>query len=139
MNVLDYFEDRFGIAKENFAAFELYKGPKGKIYLGPKDLIQKPDIASLGLLIARAHGTIKPTSNFLQMFGHKASKNIINLSKMEAAAYAKGDDLKVESVGASDGYVLLRYSNCSLGCGLLKGNIITNLLPKAKRQELKYL
>jgi NOL1/NOP2/fmu family ribosome biogenesis protein len=41
--------------------------------------------------------------------------------------------------GASDGYVLLVHRDQPLGCGLLRGDSIRNMLPKAKRLELKFI
>ena len=135
--IFEYFEERFGIPKTAFKDHSLYQGLKGKYYLGPK-LIEKPDIVSPGLLIARADKQVKPTSNFLQLFGHLATKNVVELSKEEAKQYIEGFDLKSETK-AEHGYVILSYKGNFLGCGFLDDGLIINNLPKAKRQKVKYL
>jgi hypothetical protein len=137
MNVLEYFAERFGIEKAAFDGYGLYMGSRGRVYLGPEKLTEKPSIIAPGMLVARIAGAIKPSTNFIQMFGHLAVKNVISLSREQAARFAKGDDLECEE--GSDGYVILSYAGQPLGCGMLKGKNLKNLLPKSRRQELKYL
>lgn len=136
MNIMEYLEERFGIGKENFSDFNIYLGKKEKCYLGPKNVIEKPEIISPGMLMARS---LKPTTNLLQMFGHKATKNLITLSKEQAVSYVKGEDLRIGNPGADDGYVIVKYGDYVLGCGFLKGELLSNNIPKAKRLEVKYL
>jgi NOL1/NOP2/fmu family ribosome biogenesis protein len=137
MNVLNYFRERFGIEESSFDDYGLYMGSKGRVFLGPKTLIDKPPIVAPGILIARISETIKPTSNFIQMFAHLAKRNVAAVSKEQAKDFVRGGDLECDE--GSDGYVIVRYGDWPLGCGLLKGKTIKNLLPKSKRQELKYL
>ncbi len=137
MKVLEYFRERFGIPEETFDEYGVYLGQKGRVYLGPKNLIQKPDISSIGMLMARVDKSVKPTTNFLQLFGGRADRNAIDLSKERAIAYIRGDDLEADE--GSDGYVILRYNGSVLGCGFLKGKAIQNMLPKAKRQNVKFI
>lgn len=141
-DVLEYLEKRFGLDRSIFAEHSFYIASKGRIYLGPKHAIGSPRIVTLGLLIARADGSIKPTTNLLQIFGRSVTRNALNLEKGQAIAYAKGEDIKVDKTqhaDVSDGYVLLKYGNHPLGCGLIKSGVIKNMLPKAKRLEIKFL
>lgn len=137
MKVLEYFMERFGIDPSNFDDYGLYMGSRGRVFLGPKKLIDKPPVVAPGILVARVSETIKPTSNFIQLFGRLASRNVVRLNREQARNFAMGSDLDVPP--GSDGYVIVSYGKEPLGCGLLKGREIKNLLPKAKRQELKYL
>jgi NOL1/NOP2/fmu family ribosome biogenesis protein len=137
MKVLEYFKERFGIEESNFDDYGLYAGSKGRVFLGPKKLIDKPPLVAPGILIARISETIKPTSNFIHMFAHLAKSNVVDVSKKQAKAFVRGEDLECDE--GDDGYVIISYEGQALGCGLLKGRAIKNLLPKAKRQELKYL
>lgn len=136
MNVLDYFQERFGIEPSNFDDYGLYMGSRGRVFLGPKSLIDKPQIIAPGILVARISEAIKPTSNFIHMFGHLASRNVISVGREQARAFSMGEDLEAEG---EDGYVIISYDGRPLGCGLLKGGAVKNLLPKAKRQNLEYL
>ena len=64
------------------------------------------------------------------------------LTKEEAVLYAKGDDLEFESSRFGDmanGFVLLRYKNYNLACGLLVDGKIKNTVPSQRKLELKYI
>ncbi len=141
--VLNYLKDRFDITREHLGLHELYLAPKGRVYLGPKGTIANPRMVVLGLLIARISGSVKPSTNLLQAFGNRITKNVIHLNKDQAADFAKGSDLLLKGTeqhdDTSNGYVVLKYEQQTLGCGLMQGKTIKNVLPKAKRLELKYL
>jgi len=40
---------------------------------------------------------------------------------------------------ASNGYVLVTYRDFPLGCGLLKGNHVRNMIPRSKLLNLEFL
>ncbi len=137
--VLSYFEERFGLGKGAFEGYGLYLASKGRVFLGPKRVPDMPKIATIGLLVARVSGTVKPSTNLLQALGGRITRSAVKLTKEQAAAFAKGTDIRLEaaqSAGVSDGYILLRYEGASLGCGLLQQGLVRNMLPKAKRLEI---
>ena len=141
-DTVSFFHSRFGLGKELFEGYGFNLGPKEKIYLGPKKVPGNPKIVSMGLLIARVSGSVKPTTNLLQLFGKQVTKNFIILPKEQVPSFLKGEDLQLDksAIGhATDGYVLVRYLDYPLGCGFLKGKTMKNMLPKAKRLGLKYI
>lgn len=140
--VTTYLDDRFGISTESLSDFGLYLASKGRVYLGPKRIIEKPKIVTLGIIIARVSRSVKPSTNLLQLFGRQVTKNYIVLSPDQTKSFVKGEDLRLseEQIGTcTDGYILLRYLEYPLGCGFLQAKTVKNLLPKAKRLELKYI
>ncbi|MFH0884138.1 MAG: hypothetical protein V1861_00325 [Candidatus Micrarchaeota archaeon] len=140
--VFGYLEERFGLARSIFDDYGLYMASKGRIYLGPRRVPDLPKIATIGLLIARVNVAVKPSTNLLQAVGRHVSKSIINVTKEQALAYAKGGDFKPEPAaigGISEGYVLVRFEGAPLGCGLLQKGMVKNMLPKAKRLEIRYI
>ncbi len=140
--VSGYLDERFGLGPEAFEGYGMYMASKGRVYLGPKALIERPKIVTLGLLIARVGGTVKPTTNLLQLFGKRVTKNRLVLSREQARSFARGEDVRLEAgdeEGCAEGYVLIAYGGTPMGCGFLKGGVVKNMLPKAKRLELKYL
>jgi NOL1/NOP2/fmu family ribosome biogenesis protein len=140
--VIEYFEKRFGIERLLFNDFEFYVASKGRIYLGPKNLIDKPKPVTAGMLIARISRSIKPTTIFFQLFGKYVKRNLIALNKEKAHYFIQGEDLDLpvdELLDASDGYVLVTYRGFPLGCSLLKGNSLRNKIPKSKRLDLDFL
>ena len=135
-----YLEERFGISKSLFKDFRRYSDQKGRILLGPKN-VPVPELAtSIGLQIASVNGAIKPSTNFLQLFGNHATKSIVHLNKEQTRVYLKGEDLELSGkINATEGYVLLKYLDFPVACGLLKGNRIKNVLAKPRRTDLKFL
>jgi NOL1/NOP2/fmu family ribosome biogenesis protein len=141
-DVLAYLELRFGLEKGLFDDYGLYAASKGRIYIGPKKIPNHPRIATVGLLIGRAGDAIKPSTNLLQLFGRQVRKNSVVLTKENAKAFIGGNDVKVsagELGDTTDGYVLVKYLDFPLGCGMLKGENVRNMLPKAKRLTVTYI
>jgi|GEM_PF-741452 len=141
-NTLKYFEERFGFPRAIFDGYSIYMGPKGRLYLGPAKVPPNLRIVSPGLLIARADSGIKPSTNLFQLFGNLVDRNIISLSKEQTEKFVMGTDMilsKTDLGDASDGYVLVRYLDYNLGCALLKGTTLKNMVPKAKRLALNFI
>ena len=137
--VFGYLEDRFGIDRKHFSGFEFYMASKGRVFLGPKSIPGRLKPVSVGILIARMGGSVKPSTTLLQLFGRHASRSIADLPKEQALRYIRGEDLRLTDNGITDGYILLKYLDFPLGCGMLKKGIVKNMLPKAKRMEAKFL
>ena len=138
-NTLKYFEERFGLPRTIFDTYSIYLGPKGRLYLGPAKVPPNLRIVSPGLLIARADSAIKPSTNLFQLFGKQVDKNILSISKEQTVKFVQGTDMilsKSDLGDVSDGYVLVRYLDYDLGCALLKGTTLKNMVPKAKRLTL---
>jgi NOL1/NOP2/fmu family ribosome biogenesis protein len=139
-DILDYFENRFGIRKSLFKGFRIYADQKGRIFLCSKGLSAQSSAVSIGMQIARVGNDIKPSTNFLQLFGKHATKNFILFTREQAQAYARGEDIELSGkVNATDRYVLLKYLDFPLACGMLKNKIIKNVLPKARRAKVEFL
>jgi len=138
-DVFDYMEERFGMDRKLFSGFRLYRGVKGRVYMGSEAVPAEPKPISAGIVVARLHGSVKPSTNLIQLFGRHAKRNAIGLDKKQALAFIRGEDLEVEPGEATDGYVILRYLGFSLGCGLLKGRDVKSMLPKARRLEVEFI
>jgi len=133
---LKYLEERFGIPPDLFKGFEFYEGSRRRVFVGPKKIIK--DAITTGIHIVRMGKPIKPSTIFFHLFGKYVTKNFVALTKEQAIKYVRGEDLIVET-DATDGYVLVRYKNYPLGCGLLSGNKLKNMIPNSKRIELKFI
>ena len=93
--------------------------------------LKEMNVQSIGIAIARVGRVIKPTSNFLQIFGKYAKKKIVKLDEKEALDYIKGLDIKKDC--REKGYVIVKFGEDVLGCGLAKEGWIKNQIPKARR------
>jgi NOL1/NOP2/fmu family ribosome biogenesis protein len=152
-SILEYFENRFGIPKGIFSDFRLYSDQKGRVLLGPKNLASQDIAVSVGMQVAKVMNgggwksaepsfkRVKPSTNFLQIFGKHAKKNFISINKEQAKAYIKGEDVILHTVpaGIDEGYILVKYLDYPLGCGFLKQKELRNVLPKARRMKAEFL
>ncbi len=135
--IVDYIEKEFGIKKEVFENYVFLSSGK-KIWMIEKeswdkikDDLEKINVQSIGIAIARVGKVIKPTSNFLQIFGKYAKKKIVELNEKEAFSYIRGLDIKKEC--KEKGYIIVKFGEDILGCGLAKEGWIKNQIPKARR------
>ncbi len=138
--VLEYFRERLGILESTFEPWEFYAGPNGRIFLGPRTDFDLSMVDTAGILVARISRTVKPGTNLFQMFGHLVTRNVVNVTKENAAAYCAGRsfDVSANEIGESvRGFVMVAYDNLPLGCGLLKDGRIENQLPKPNRMKLE--
>ena len=78
----------------------------------------------------------KPSTNFIQLFGHLATKNTIELSREDALKYLQREDLKTDQ-DAETGYVILTHKKAVLGIGFYRNKEIENMLPKGGKIILK--
>ena len=137
--VFEYFRERLGLDPAIFQPYELYAGPTGRILLGPKTDIDPALIDTAGILIARIHRTVKPSTHLFQLFGRHVTSNIVRLDRENVARYCRGEHfaLSPTEIGASTrGFVMVAYGDLPLGCGLLKDGQLENQLPKQYRLVL---
>ncbi|OYT42902.1 MAG: hypothetical protein B6U88_02525 [Candidatus Aenigmarchaeota archaeon ex4484_56] len=136
--ILKYLRDRFSIQKKIFSNYSfIIKGEK--IWIVYKDVLEKNldglNIESVGLLFGRyfkRQERFKPTTNALQIFGRYATKNIVELNEKEKDMYIKGYDLE-KKLNLEEGYVIIKFKNDILGCGLYRNGKIKNQIPKARK------
>lgn len=142
IRTIAYLEERFGLAPTLFDDFTMYAGAKGRVILGPSGIPASLSPDTAGLVIARVHRSVKPTTNLLQVFGRLIQRNTIALSRANTLCYLQGSDITLgpeDRVDAYPGYVLVKYDDYPLGCGLLQENHIKNMLPRAKRLDVDFL
>jgi len=141
--IFSYLKERFGLSRKIFDRIEFFERSKGRVFAvskGASDHLNSVKPVTAGLLFARVHGSVKPTSNIIQLFGSKATKNILSLEKEQAKQFIQGFDLDVSDFqGCTDGYVIVKYNDFPLGVGLLKSSTIKNMLNKAKRINVEIL
>ncbi len=141
--IFSYLEERFGIGRKEFGDLEFFERSKGRIFAldkGSVEFLDKVKPISFGLLFGRKHAAFKPSSVIIQIFGQKATKNILILDKDQTKEYIQGADLEIKDKSdCTDGYVILKYKNYPLGVGLLKENKLKNMLQKGKRTNVEML
>ena len=135
--ILEYCYERFGIMETVFENYNWYIGSKNRIYIGPEE-IERIAPESIGLCIFRLDKTPKPTTNFIQLFGKKITKNIISLDRNQTLDLCNGADLEIIS-NIDPGFVSIMYKNISLGCGHWNGDTLKNQIPKSRFCKINFL
>ncbi|MBI4896012.1 MAG: hypothetical protein HY832_00480 [Candidatus Aenigmarchaeota archaeon] len=137
-----YLEERFDVGHDIFHAYRIYAGPKGYLCIGPRIITESLRYRFLGVPIARMGKTIKPIQSFFTIFGNHVQKNSIALTKDQTLMYIQGNTQHLtaeQCLTVTSGAVMLTFQDMILGGGILQGNELKSLVPKAKRLDVKYL
>ena len=138
--MFDILAERFGIEQTAFDGLQLLIKSRRDIYAVATDHLP-PQMAKCisGLPLFHMHFKYpKMTTSCAAAFGHKAGRNLIDLSPDQLEAYLSRQtfDLKKDQEQACDssGYVLVRFQNAILGVGFYDEyqGIIASLLPKSR-------
>jgi len=139
-DVLDWWDDRFGIDPAVFEDYTFWEKGKGKLWAFRGDPESPIRVEGLGMTFLRTRGEHwKPTTDAVQRFGHHASENVIELSRAEAEAFVAGHDQKLEWDG-DWGYLIVAHELAGepepLGVGLYLHGELRSQIPKGRRREL---
>lgn len=135
--IFAYLQERFGFTKEFFKEYSYFKTQR-KVYMTTKECVQNLMFGlaeTSGLALVRPNSVWKPTTDFLQLLGKHAKKNVVVLSKEQAEKYVKGQDIDAE-LNVDSGYVIIKYKEI-LGCANYKEGTLKNMLPKSRRANIK--
>jgi NOL1/NOP2/fmu family ribosome biogenesis protein len=140
--VLDFWEDRFGVPRDTFEGHSFWERGKGKIWAfrDEFDLDSPVDIQGLGMSFLRTRREHwKPTTEAAQRFGRAATQNVIHLSRAQATQFLAGDDLDPEWDG-DWGYLIVTHDiggrSEPIGVGLYVHDELRSQIPKGRRREL---
>lgn len=134
--MLSELEKRFGFDKELFKKLKFIQY-KDRIDAVAFDFIPEMfasfKIETAGMSFARISRDVKPTTNMIQTFGRHATKNVLSLNKEEMEKFVRGLDLFDVDSSCTNGYVVVKYKEHCLGCGLLNEGNLKNQVPKQRR------
>jgi NOL1/NOP2/fmu family ribosome biogenesis protein len=97
-------------------------------------------IGIVGFRISRIEDKmiLKPTTNFIQLFGKEFKKKIYELDNWEEVKlFVNGKNLEIKEKCDLRGYVVVKYEEHYLGCGRIEGKTLRNLVPKDRRILIK--
>ncbi|MFC1863039.1 hypothetical protein ACFL1Z_03705 [Thermodesulfobacteriota bacterium] len=136
--LLSYLEGRFGIPKDGFRHYLLFKKNRSYWMLKESSHVTRASglkVKIMGMKVFQEVGKfIKPTTRFIQMFGHTATRAILEINKQDLRDLVAGNFLPVD-MGIDNGYVILSIENRILGLGLLIDGCIRTQIP---RKEIMY-
>ncbi len=137
-SMLSYVRERFDLGKEEFKGLAIFKTQK-KIYITTQECLTDPLFAkaeTAGLAFLRPNKVLKPTTDFLQVFGKHATKNCAELSKEDAERFMRGEDLDAREE-LNQGYIIIKHKGHILGCANFKEGTLKNQLPRSRRSRTK--
>lgn len=144
--VVGFWRDKFGVAPETFDGYAFYKKGAKKVWAVRDETVERLegdetldglDYESVGLPFLRVGGEHdKPTTDALQRFGDRATKNVVDLSADEARGFVQGETVEREFDVEDLGYVVVRHDGSVLGCGLYFPGELRSQIPKGRRVEL---
>ncbi len=135
MGFKEYIMRRFGISLPEW--IEIKEGSRIRLYTKSVSTLDRKnaEVYNKGINAGRLNkGYYKPSTDFLQMFGFMATRNIVVLNEEEGKKFISGKTIKIDNkTNAERGYVVVFYMGKAVGCGLLKEDILESNVPKWRR------
>jgi NOL1/NOP2/fmu family ribosome biogenesis protein len=141
--VLDWWDDRFGIPPETFTEYTFWEKGRGKIWIYRGEAPDPVDVEGLGMTFLRTRQEHwKPSTNAVQRFGRAATRNVIELSGEAASRFARGEDQEYDWDG-DWGYVIAAHDLAGerepMGVGLYVYGELRSTVPKGRQEDLPEL
>ncbi|WP_135302332.1 DUF7122 family protein [Haloarcula amylovorans] len=138
--VLDFWDERFGVDPETFADHTFWELGAGKIWIYRGDPPSPVEIEGLGMTFLRTRQEHwKPTLEAVQRFGHHATKNVVHLTDEQARRFVAGDDQELGWEG-DWGYLVVTHDLAGepepVGVGLFVYGELRSQVPKGRRRDL---
>lgn len=142
--VLDWWEQRFGIAPATFDGLTFWEKGAGKLWAFSAGLPSPASVEGLGITLLRTRQEHwKPTTSGVNRFAGDATKNVIELDPAEAAAFAAGHDQHIERWDGDWGYLIAAHELAGglepIGVGLYLHGELRSRVPKGNQENLTTL
>lgn len=139
-DVLEWFEERFGIDPEVFEPYSFWERGSGKIWAFHGEVDSPVEIQALGMTTLRTRQEHwKPTLEAVQRFGHHATRNSMVLTDEQARRFFAGEDQELDWDG-DWGYLIVTHELAGeqepLGVGLYVYGELRSMVPKGRQREL---
>jgi NOL1/NOP2/fmu family ribosome biogenesis protein len=138
--VLEWWEDRFGVPPETFAGHTFWEKGAGKLWAFAGEVASPADVEGLGITLLRTRQEHwKPTTSAAKRFGRAATRNVVVLGPEEASAFAAGEDV-VPDWDGDWGYLIAAHEIAGgvepVGVGLYLHGELRSMIPKGSREDL---
>ena len=135
--VIDWWEERFGIPPDTFDEHTFWERGASKVWAFRGDAPSPIEVQGLGLFVLRTDGEHwKPTTNAVQRFGARATRNVLTLDAEAAEEFVRGGDQPAEWDG-DWGYLIVALEVggvvAPLGVGLFLRGELRSQVPKGRR------
>lgn len=138
--VLEWWDERFGIQPSAFRNHTFWEKGAGKIWAYSGDAPSPVEIEGLGMTFLRTRQEHwKPTTNAVQRFGHRANENVIELGGRQAVRFLAGEDQEINWDG-DWGYLIVTHEYAGesepIGVGLYLYDELRSVVPKGRQESL---
>ncbi|MFB6068894.1 MAG: hypothetical protein ABEJ90_03100 [Halobacterium sp.] len=138
--VVQWWAERFGVPADAFDGYTFWEKGKGKVWILHADLETPVDVEGLGMTFLRTRQEHwKPTTDAVQRFGRRATKNVVHLSRERAERFVRGEDQSVEWDG-DWGYLAVAHDVAGdaepLGVGLYLHGELRSQVPKGRQEDV---
>ncbi|MFC4449446.1 DUF7122 family protein [Halorussus aquaticus] len=138
--VVEWWDERFGVPPETFEGYSFWEKGKGKIWILRGDIASPVRIEALGMKFLRTRQEHwKPTTNAVQRFGREASENVIELPREQARRFVRGETTDPDWDG-DWGYLVVTHELAGdpepLGVGLYVHDELRSPVPKGRQRDL---
>lgn len=142
--VVEFFDERFGIEPAVFEEFTFWEKGKGKIWVFADDVPTPISVEGLGMTVLRTRQEHwKPTHSAVQRFGRHATREVIELSNEQAATFASGEDQELPAWDGDWGYLIAAHDiggeREPIGVGLYLYDELRSTVPKGNQEALSTL
>jgi len=140
--VLDWWDERFGVGPDAFEEYTFWERGAGKVWAFAGGAESPVEIEGLGMTFLRTRREHwKPTLEAVQRFGDHASRNVVDLTREEAATFFAGEDQEFDWDG-DWGYLVVTHELAGetqpLGVALYVHGELRSQVPKGRRRDFRY-
>jgi NOL1/NOP2/fmu family ribosome biogenesis protein len=137
--VLDFWAGRYGVPPETFADHTLWEKGAGKVWVFAGEADDSTEVQALGLTFLRTRQEHwKPTTDAVQRFGRRATRNVVELGPEAAERFLAGESQALEWDG-DWGYLIAAHEIAGgvepIGVGLYLHGELRSVVPKGRRRE----
>jgi NOL1/NOP2/fmu family ribosome biogenesis protein len=138
--VVDWWENRFGIPAETFDDHTFWEKGAGKVWIFAGDAPSPIAIEGLGMTFLRTRQEHwKPTTDAVQRFGRLARENVFELTDEQAERFVDGQDQEIPYDG-DWGYVIAAHEIAGdrepIGVGLYVYGELKSTVPKGRQRSV---
>ncbi|GAB6877797.1 hypothetical protein JCM17823_00710 [Halorubrum gandharaense] len=139
--VLDWWDERFGIGEETLGEYTFWEKGAGKVWIFNGEAGDPSRIEAIGMSFLRTRQEHwKPTTRAVQRFGGLATRNVVELDPEQAARFAAGEDQDLPEWDGDWGYLVATHEvageTAPMGVGLYLYDELRSVVPKGSRENL---
>ncbi len=129
-----FFVEKYGVPEEVMEKYEFYERGKS-VWAFSGKYVNISKIEVMGIRALRLKKLIKPTTVFMRIIGHYASRNVVHLDMNSSLKFLKGEEIMLNDESVERGFVIVLNPVDILGCGYYTGEKLISEIPKKYRVQ----